>query len=79
MANAKVLSFAHGTFCFLPLLITDKLNELWIADFVAKQLYKIWKIDYHTLTSHATIQVVNIDENFYTDFDKSKYNRYIQF
>lgn len=78
MTNAKVLSFAHGTFCFLPLLITYRLEELWIADFIAQQLYNHWKIKHDTLT-HMKINFIEISPEFYTDFDKSKYGRYIQY
>ena len=38
LTNARVTCLAHGTFMFLPLMLTETIEELWASDYVVNSL-----------------------------------------
>ena len=71
MVHAKTLAIAHGTFCFLPLLLNSNLENLWISDYVSKVLKEHWKIDYKSLTD-SNIVMIDTNPEYLKSFQVSK-------
>lgn len=76
MTNAKYLTISYGTFCFLPLLLNDKLNELWIPDYLTFEIARHWRINYKDLTQ-CNIKVVELHKDFMKLINKHNYKEYL--
>ena len=75
LVNARVTCLSHGTFMFLPLMLTETIEELWASDYVVNSLSKRFT-DYRELVEGIVRPVylgedfVNIPRNYPQDWQR---------
>jgi len=81
LINSKELVIGNSVFCLLILLLSDKIEKIYVADYIYNKFKNNWKIDLKDLlNNNQEIIIKKTKENYENDSQKKiKYENSIDF
>jgi hypothetical protein len=81
LINSKEIVIGNSVFCLLVLLLSDKNEKIYIADYIYNKFKNIWKIDLNELlNNNQEIIIIKTKENYENEGkQKIKYENSIGF
>lgn len=65
LINSKEIVMGNSTFCLLILLLSDKNEKIYMADYIYNKFINIWKIDLNDLLNkNQEIIIIKTKENY---------------